>query len=243
MTALNRKSPNDQHLRSVLMLFRKLDPAAWAKLRDGLEAAYLSRHSTKNSNAHRAYLSRSRRLERFVHPDKVNRLKYLVFSPKLRTRRWESSDKTWEGLEIKIKESGMISDIDSAVERHCTNWFEILRAAHPDHLIYFTIGQADAAERGLSEHVRSEKADWREFEGDGRLDVSNGSHLGGDGTTEWAGCEGVESEGTSSDGQPQVRVDSEDESFEPRGEGLGGSGETGAGSDNTDGKSVHLEMA
>lgn len=125
-------------------------------MKNKLEASYLDRHSIKRQNAYRSFLCDCRKLEQFLHRNKMNGLKYLLFVPKLTRRLLKSSKRDWQVLEIEAIKSGLLSDIGAAIDRHCPNWFEILKDAYPDHLISFTISQGYDALNVDSERLQGE---------------------------------------------------------------------------------------
>ena len=133
---------------------------AWTQLKDNLENSYLASRSIKASSSYRSFLCRCRTLERFLHIgcNRVNGLKVLLFAPKLRAHYCTTLKTQRERhiLEMELKKSGLISNIEKAVDLRCRDWLNILMKAYPDHIVPFTIGQTDDIKRALSENVNQQ---------------------------------------------------------------------------------------
>ena len=148
----NRKS-SDNCFLFYSDCIRKLTLKARTEQKNDLQNSYLASPLRSNEcpGTYRAFLSRCRTVARFLlhlgGGDRVNGLKILLFSPKLGP--YDNKEKQ-ASLEMEIRKAEFVSSIVKAVDLCCPDWFTILMAAYPDHLLPF-VSQMDEINRPLSD--------------------------------------------------------------------------------------------
>lgn len=109
-------------------MFRKINRQLWPTLRSALETHYLkSRHSANSTSAYSVFLNRCRK----VKDIRDMGLKYVVFIPKLTVWAEKLDNNAWKARKNEISQVQLFSEVDKMVNRHCPQWFEILRKIYP----------------------------------------------------------------------------------------------------------------